>query len=193
MIIQSCPRCGSSRIRRGYRPTPWWWAIFGHYNLLCNSCNWEFVGLALPGTVPEHLRKRKKQTDERNQIQSLATVKEVNSFAEIEELSETISLNDADCQKLEEVIDNLSITQKQTPLTVELEVNINNSESSATYTVTGAIDKTKVNIDEIPKLLERDKVCSLDPEELKVAPIDFNKAEQQRVKSKKRARAKRKK
>jgi len=51
MASQRCPKCGSSRTRRGYRPTYWWQKIFFRYCLLCDRCNWEFVGFAIPGTV----------------------------------------------------------------------------------------------------------------------------------------------
>lgn len=51
MISQKCPKCLSSRVRRGYRPTPFWLKIFFRYNLLCDNCNWEFTGFAVPGTV----------------------------------------------------------------------------------------------------------------------------------------------
>ena len=59
MISQRCPKCRSSRIRRGYRPTPLWRKIFGIYNLLCNDCNLLFKGFAVPGTVPKHSRKKR--------------------------------------------------------------------------------------------------------------------------------------
>lgn len=63
MISQNCPRCNSTRIRRGYRPTPFWSKIMFRYNLLCNACNWEFKGFAVPGTVTvKPVRKHKKQT-----------------------------------------------------------------------------------------------------------------------------------
>lgn len=51
MISQKCPKCLSSRVRRGYRPTPFWSKILFRYNLLCDNCNWEFTGFAVPGTV----------------------------------------------------------------------------------------------------------------------------------------------
>jgi predicted nucleic-acid-binding Zn-ribbon protein len=51
MISQRCPKCGSKRIRRGYRPTPFWLKIIFRYHLLCDNCNWEFKGFAVPGTV----------------------------------------------------------------------------------------------------------------------------------------------
>jgi hypothetical protein len=51
MISQKCPKCLSSRVRRGYRPTPFWSKMLFRYNLLCDNCNWEFTGFAVPGTV----------------------------------------------------------------------------------------------------------------------------------------------
>lgn len=62
MISQRCPRCGSKRIRRGYRPTPIWLKILFRYNLLCDSCNWEFTGFAVPGTVSTKSAKKQKRS-----------------------------------------------------------------------------------------------------------------------------------
>jgi hypothetical protein len=62
MISQRCPKCKSSRIRRGYKPSPLFLRIFGIYNLLCDHCNLLFRGFAVPGTVPKH-RNRKKRED----------------------------------------------------------------------------------------------------------------------------------
>ena len=67
MISQKCPRCNSSRIRRGYRPTPIWSKLMFRYNLLCDGCNWEFTGFAVPGTVtnkPNRKTKKRKKTEE---------------------------------------------------------------------------------------------------------------------------------
>ncbi len=62
MISQKCPRCASNRIRRGYRPTSIFLKIFFRYHLLCDNCNWEFTGFAVPGTVTSKpTRKRKKE------------------------------------------------------------------------------------------------------------------------------------
>ena len=64
MISQKCPRCHSNRIRRGYRPTRIWSKLLFRYNLLCNACNWQFKGFALPFTVSNKPhRKKKKQTE----------------------------------------------------------------------------------------------------------------------------------
>lgn len=41
----------SKRVRHGYRPTPTWSKFLMRYNLLCDSCNWEFTGFAVPGTI----------------------------------------------------------------------------------------------------------------------------------------------
>ena len=51
MATQNCPKCGSGRVRRGYLPTSIFSKIFFRYNLLCDNCNWEFKGFAIPGTV----------------------------------------------------------------------------------------------------------------------------------------------
>ncbi|HQU82809.1 MAG TPA: hypothetical protein PKY59_06780 [Pyrinomonadaceae bacterium] len=66
MISQRCPKCHSNRIRRGYRPTPFWSKLVFRYNLLCDSCNWEFTGFAVPGTVSvKPTRKHKKRSAHR--------------------------------------------------------------------------------------------------------------------------------
>jgi len=35
--------------------------MFGIYSLLCDDCNLLFKGFAVPGTVPRHGSKKKKQ------------------------------------------------------------------------------------------------------------------------------------
>jgi ribosomal protein L37AE/L43A len=64
MISQRCPKCKSSRIRRGYKRTPLLLRIFGIYNLLCDHCNLLFKGFAVPGTVPKHAKKKGHQISE---------------------------------------------------------------------------------------------------------------------------------
>ena len=64
MIAQRCPKCGSTRLRRGYTDTPLLLRAIGVYKLLCENCNLLFRGFALPGTVPargSHRRRRKSQ------------------------------------------------------------------------------------------------------------------------------------
>jgi hypothetical protein len=60
MISQKCPKCRSSRIRRGYRPTPMWSKFIFRYHLLCDRCNLEFKGFAVPGTVNTRPRRAKR-------------------------------------------------------------------------------------------------------------------------------------
>jgi len=60
MISQKCPKCSSNRIRRGYRPTPLWSKFLFRYNLLCDACNWEFQGFAVPGTVTKKPTRKDK-------------------------------------------------------------------------------------------------------------------------------------
>lgn len=61
MISQKCPKCLSKRVRRGYRPTPLWSKVLFRYNLLCDNCNWEFAGFAVPGTVSAKPTKNPKK------------------------------------------------------------------------------------------------------------------------------------
>jgi len=62
MISQSCPKCRSKRVRKGYHPTPLWSKILFRYNLLCDSCNLQFTGFAVPGTVSVKPSRSKKTT-----------------------------------------------------------------------------------------------------------------------------------
>ena len=48
-------------MRRGYRPTPFWSKMLFRYNLLCDNCNWEFTGFAVPGTVSAKPTKNPKK------------------------------------------------------------------------------------------------------------------------------------
>jgi hypothetical protein len=57
MISQRCPKCRSSRIRKGYKPTPLLFRLVGIHYLLCNHCNLLFTGFAVPGTVGRSNRK----------------------------------------------------------------------------------------------------------------------------------------
>jgi hypothetical protein len=60
MATQNCPRCKGGRIRLGYRPTPFFQKILWRYNLLCNDCNWEFIGFAIPGTISSKVKRKNK-------------------------------------------------------------------------------------------------------------------------------------
>jgi hypothetical protein len=46
-ISQKCPKCHSSRIRKGYRPTPFMLRLVGLRHLLCNDCNLLFTGFSI--------------------------------------------------------------------------------------------------------------------------------------------------
>jgi hypothetical protein len=82
LIFSKCPRCNSNRIRRGYRRTPIWWRILGRYHLLCNACNWEFIGWAIPGTVESAAKRRRKKRAEEKQRQAIETFEESNEPVE---------------------------------------------------------------------------------------------------------------
>lgn len=61
MISQRCPKCRSSRIRRGYKPTPLLLRMVGIHYLLCNHCNLLFTGFAVPGTLGKPGRKHESR------------------------------------------------------------------------------------------------------------------------------------
>ena len=65
MIAQRCPKCRSSRVRRGYEDTPLVLRLIGIYSLLCDNCNLLFKGFALPGTVPRRGSRRRKHRESR--------------------------------------------------------------------------------------------------------------------------------
>lgn len=86
MIFSKCPRCDSERIRRGYRRTPIWRRAVGRYYLLCNACNWEFAGWAIPGTVDAaSAKRRKKRAEEKNRQAPEAFVESKEFIREAEE------------------------------------------------------------------------------------------------------------
>ncbi len=63
MIAQRCPKCHSSRVRRGYEDTPLLLRLIGIYSLLCDNCNLLFKGFAVPGTVPPHGSHRRRAAE----------------------------------------------------------------------------------------------------------------------------------
>jgi hypothetical protein len=48
-------------VRRGYTDTPLLLRLVGVYSLLCDNCNLLFKGFAVPGTVPAHGSRRRRQ------------------------------------------------------------------------------------------------------------------------------------
>ena len=63
MISQKCPKCRSSRIRKGYKPTPLLFRLVGIHYLLCNHCNLLFTGFAVPGTAGRSSKKTSTRSD----------------------------------------------------------------------------------------------------------------------------------
>ncbi len=68
MISQKCPKCLSRNVRRGYQRTPILMRLFFRYYLLCDNCNWEFTGFAVPGTVSTKPRRSKKKAKTSNEL-----------------------------------------------------------------------------------------------------------------------------
>src|SRR4051812_30300595 len=57
--MKHCPKCRSSRIRRGYALDPLVVRMFGFRELLCDSCNLRFRAFVIPGTLPKSTRHKK--------------------------------------------------------------------------------------------------------------------------------------
>jgi hypothetical protein len=51
MFAQWCPRCRSRRVQLGYNETPILLQLICVHEILCNNCNLEFRGFALPGAL----------------------------------------------------------------------------------------------------------------------------------------------
>jgi len=58
--MKHCPKCRSSRIRRGYALDLLVVRMFGFRELLCDSCNLRFRAFVLPGTLPKSGRHKKQ-------------------------------------------------------------------------------------------------------------------------------------
>jgi hypothetical protein len=58
--MKHCPKCQSSRIRRGYAHDSLLIRMFGFRELLCDSCNLRFRGFVIPGTLPRSGRHKSR-------------------------------------------------------------------------------------------------------------------------------------
>lgn len=93
MATQRCPKCKSTRVRQGYRPTPFFIKMIFRYNLLCDQCNWEFRGFAIPGTLSRKTKKKKNLEDQVSNIFSDKSI-ETNEKDSLQFQTELISNDD---------------------------------------------------------------------------------------------------
>lgn len=167
--------------------------MFGRYNLLCNSCNWEFVGFAVPGTVPEYVRKRQKQTQRNEQINFSATANEEISVAETSELSEAIGLNDLSNHNTVGSINNLYGSAQEVLLKPGLQSNINENLILKVTALVESRNEIEQNSDKFLNFSQSDEVLSeVENESEHERTISDNEL-RQRVKKKKRVRIKKSK
>lgn len=59
--MQTCPRCGSLRVRHGYGRERFGLRLIGVRELLCNHCNLSFTRFVLPGMMPKSSRRSRKR------------------------------------------------------------------------------------------------------------------------------------
>lgn len=88
MISQNCPKCRSSRVRRGYRPTPFLLKLIGRYNLLCDGCNLEFRGFAVPFTVNAGSRRSSRPVKKVQKIETELETVDVSDLTSEEAVSD---------------------------------------------------------------------------------------------------------
>lgn len=58
--MKHCPKCDSTRIRRGYAHDSFLVRMVGFRELLCDSCNLRFRGFVFPGTLPRSSHHKKR-------------------------------------------------------------------------------------------------------------------------------------
>lgn len=102
MISQNCPKCFSDRIRRGYRPTPIWLKVLFRYHLLCDACNWEFTGFAVPGTV-SYKSKKKVRKPKNEPVEKISEKKNIPVLRDSSETKESELSDAASKDKVENV------------------------------------------------------------------------------------------
>ncbi len=145
MIAQNCPKCGSNRIRHGYRPTHILWKFIFRHNLLCKQCNWEFIGFALPGIISK--KNKKEDTVAKPKYVSHPTFSTYpeSKLKETESLFERHSIkieNNSPPQDLVTEIENISPPQ-------ELELELENISQPEEF---------ELEIENIPQILEFEPV-----------------------------------
>jgi hypothetical protein len=59
--MKRCPKCNSSRVRRGYAHDPLLIRLVGYRELLCDACNLRFRGFVIPGTLAHSKRTKRKE------------------------------------------------------------------------------------------------------------------------------------
>ncbi len=109
MATQRCPKCKSSRVRQGYRPTPILLKIAFTYNLLCDECNWEFIGFAIPGTVTKKTKKKK------NVHTDVANFSTFDSEGELD-VEDSTSISEKDSKQPKATVNTIAATNLESDL-----------------------------------------------------------------------------
>jgi transposase-like protein len=65
--MKYCPKCGSSRIRRGYAHDSVFTRMLGIRELLCDACNLRFRRFVFPGTLPHSSRHKRHSANQQSQ------------------------------------------------------------------------------------------------------------------------------
>ena len=79
MIAPKCPKCGSSRIRKGYKRTLFVLRLVGIHHLLCDHCNLLFTGFVLPGTLKNGHRKKHRNRKKGDEVEEISVTSSATS------------------------------------------------------------------------------------------------------------------
>jgi hypothetical protein len=83
--------------------------MFGRYHLLCNACNWEFAGWAIPGTVEAAATRRRKKRAAAKKQQAPETFEESKESVEnIEKAEDNIEKVEVNIKTAEDAAENLN-------------------------------------------------------------------------------------
>ena len=66
-----CPKCGSTKVRRGYKRTNAFLRLFGIRQLLCQNCHTPFAGFVKSGARPS--QRKSESLSERRPLKSAAS------------------------------------------------------------------------------------------------------------------------
>ena len=69
--MQHCPKCGSSRVRRGYDHESVFLRLICRRELLCNHCNLRFTRFVLPGMMPKSNHRNRTHHPEETKTQPM--------------------------------------------------------------------------------------------------------------------------
>jgi hypothetical protein len=94
------------------------------YNLLCDECNWEFLGFAIPGTVTKKTKKKKHLHVDSPNNNAFDVVIEPN-------IEDSLSFDAEDSEETKATDDTIAETNLESDLIDTLSAKSNNGKKTA--------------------------------------------------------------